>query len=84
MKEKLSILSAHIKDDLQHIERIEEDLRSYMKSIGDKTPDDFQKPVIGYFLHNFYNACENIFLNIAKTFENNIEPHEWHKSILKG
>lgn len=34
-------------------------------------------------MHCFYNACENIFLNIAKTFENNIEPQEWHKSILK-
>jgi hypothetical protein len=61
--------------------KIEYDL--FFETIEEKEPDIYQRVVIGFYLHNFYSACENIFLNIAKTFENSIEPETWHKSILK-
>lgn len=83
MKDKLRILIADISDDLKSIDTIKYQFDVFISSIGNKVPDNFQKPVLGYQMHNFYNACENIFLNIAKTFENNIDPIEWHKSILK-
>jgi hypothetical protein len=83
MKEKLRILIANIEYDLESIDKIKTDFDFFMNIINNNIPDKFQKPVIGYHMHNFYNACENIFLNIAKTFENNIEPQEWHKSILR-
>jgi len=83
MKEKLELLISNLRDDLANIEKLKSEYDFFIMSIGDKGPDIYQKAVIGYYLHNFYNACENIFLNIAKTFENNIDPQEWHKCILK-
>ncbi|NJD03394.1 MAG: antitoxin [Ruminiclostridium sp.] len=83
MKEKLELLIANIRDDLNIIGKMKAEYDIFIQGLGGKTPDNFQKAVIGYYLHNFYNACENIFLNIAKAFENNIDPQEWHKSILK-
>lgn len=82
MKEKLTILIADIQDDINSINRIQDEFNSFTKSLS-APPDRYEKMVIGYLMHNFYNACENIFLNIARVFENNIEPQAWHKSILK-
>lgn len=83
MKEKLELLIANLRDDLSSISKLTSEYDYFMATIGDKEPDIYQRAVIGYYLHNFYNACENIFLNIAKVFENNIDPLEWHKGILK-
>jgi hypothetical protein len=39
---------------------------------------------LGYLLHNLYCALEDLFLEIAKTFENQIEdPSRFHKALLK-
>lgn len=83
MKEKLELLIANLRDELKNIEKIKAEYVYFTSCMGDKEPDIYESAVIGYYLHNFYNACENAFLNIAKTFENNIDPQEWHKSILK-
>ncbi len=82
MKEKIEILIANIREDLDSIKNIESEYNCFEKST-DEIPDRYEKMVLGYLMHNFYNACENTLLNIAKTFENNIEPESWHKSILK-
>ncbi|MFP4429286.1 MAG: hypothetical protein ACOC43_09690 [Desulfohalobiaceae bacterium] len=34
-------------------------------------------------LHSFYNGCENIFLSIARFFENEVEPGAWHRDLLR-
>jgi len=40
--------------------------------------------VAGYYLHNLYNACENIFRGIAEAFENEIpDPSCWHALLLE-
>jgi len=83
MKEKLELLIANLRDDLKNIEKLKSEFEFFIPSIGEKGPDIYQRAVVGYYLHNFYNASENIFLNIAVAFENNIDPQEWHKSILK-
>jgi hypothetical protein len=83
MKEKLELLIANLNDDLKSIDKLKAEYDFFMAAIEEKEPDIYQRAVIGYYLHNFYNACENIFVNIAKTFENSIDPREWHKDILK-
>lgn len=83
MKEKVEILIANLRDDLNSIDKMKAEYDLFIRKLESRNPDIYQKMVIGYFLHNFYNATENIFINIAKTFENNIEPGTWHKSILK-
>jgi len=83
MKEKLALLTADIRDDLRSILRLKEEYVFFLSSINTNEPDLYQRMVIGYLLHNFYNICENIFVNIARTFENHIDPQTWHKSALK-
>jgi hypothetical protein len=40
--------------------------------------------VAGYYLHNLYNACENIFHRIAEAFENEIpDPTRGHALLLE-
>lgn len=37
-----------------------------------------------YQLHNFYNALENSFIQISRTFENHItQPERWHRELLE-
>ena len=43
----------------------------------------YDRGIIGYLLHNFYNGCENIFRSIARFFENDLGPQSWHKDLLK-
>lgn len=83
MKEKIEILRADIKDDLKSIQKIKSDYNDYWKQINRDKRDHHEKMVIGYLLHNFYNACESIFANIARVFENNVGQAQWHKKILK-
>ncbi len=46
------------------------------------TPDEFDWASVGYTLHNLYNIIENYFFRIAKMFENNLDPHRWHKDLI--
>lgn len=40
--------------------------------------------ILGYLLHNLYCALEDLFSEIAKIFENQIEdPSKYHKELLK-
>jgi hypothetical protein len=40
--------------------------------------------VVAYHLHNLYNAFENIFQNIAVTFENDVDDSGfWHVQLLQ-
>lgn len=38
---------------------------------------------VAYALHNFYNALENSFDQISRTFENHIvDPVRWHRELM--
>lgn len=83
MKDKIKVLIADIEDDLESISKIKTNFDKFTKDIENKIPDQYQRIVIAYFMHNFYNGCESILKNIALVFENNIDSQSWHKSILK-
>lgn len=80
---KINLLISDIQEDLKKIEKLKQEYDYFIKLIGEKEPDTYQKAVIGFYLHNFYNACENIFINIAKVFENQVDEASWHKDMLK-
>lgn len=83
MKEEIKLLKSEIIDDLQSIKRIYDKLNRE-KGTVENTPSEAQLINIGYYLHNLYNAFENIFLNIADVFENQIkEKSRWHYSLQK-
>lgn len=81
MKEKFLILERNIQEDLERIEKLYEDLGS--PELDESVPQD---PLIlaSYRLHGLYTAFENIFRNIAATFENQLnERAGWHRELLQ-
>jgi hypothetical protein len=83
MNEKVPLLKAEIKRQLEKMAHSHRELAEFVHKLGaDQLPDNYQKAAIGYYLHNFYNGCENIFSLIARTFENNIGGDQWHRDLL--
>lgn len=79
MTPKAALLKANIDADLTEIEKIYEFLAHY------STIDTLEQAILaGYYLNNLYSAFENICLNIAQTFENQIDDRSrWHAALLK-
>jgi hypothetical protein len=80
MNENAQILIRSIERDLAVIEQIYQELGEPVLS-----PESDYKEliVVAYHLHQLYNAFENIFLNIATSFENAIkEADRWHTELL--
>ena len=85
MKYNLELLKADIADELRKIERLEQAFARVEPSLGlaAEKVDGYDRGAIGYYLHNFYNGCENIFRAIARFFENDLGPQTWHADLLK-
>lgn len=85
MKYNLELLKADIYDELGKLERLEQEFSKVEKMIdlSAEKVSYIDRGAIGYLLHNFYNGCENIFRSIARFFENDLEPQDWHKDLLK-
>ena len=85
MAYNIELLKADISDELQKIDFVISEFKKVQYKI-DLPPDqvpNYDRGAIGYLLHNFYNGCENIFKSIARFFENDLGPQEWHKDLLK-
>jgi len=76
MKYNVALLEADIRDELENLKLLSLEYGSIEKlmnlSAEEVTFSD--KAAAGYFLHNFYNGCENIFGMIARFFENDLGP----------
>jgi hypothetical protein len=85
MKYNIELLKADIHAELQKIDCIKEQFDSIEGKIDLPSADVsyYDRGAIGYILHNFYNGCENIFISIAKFFENDVGPQTWHRDLLK-
>jgi len=77
-KEPLVILLGYFTDQMELMERM-------LKEIKRAQPSDRVKTNhLGYLLHNLYCAIEDLFQEIAKTFENRIEDlSRYHRELLK-
>ncbi len=85
MKPNIALLKADIRDELGKIAKLSEafdDIANMLDKPAEEVPF-FDRAAIGYYLHNFYNGCENIFTNIARFFENDLNPDSWHADLLK-
>lgn len=79
MNSQAALLKASIDADIQEIEVLYERLANYASATTAE-----QAIVAGYYLHNLYNAFENICLNVARTFENQVDDRsQWHAVLLK-
>ena len=77
-KELLAILLGFLNNQREIIQRILQDIRM-------TEPDSREKVShLGYLLHNLYCALEDIFREVARTFENQVEdPARYHRELLK-
>jgi len=81
MNETYLILERSIQHDLHAIERI---FQAITWPETEAAADQEALIVLAYRFHNLYNAFENIFQNIAQTFENNPDDaSKWHAQLLQ-
>lgn len=81
MNTRAALLKANIDADLAEINRFYEQLANYLQPL--ETIE--QTIVVGYYLHNLYTAFENISLNVARTFENQIDDQrQWHAMLFQS
>jgi len=81
MSEKILVLERNVREDLEAIERLYATLEG--TALDRDTPEE-ELIVVGYRLHNLYNAFENIFRNVAHTFENHLDDRSgWHAELLR-
>ncbi len=82
MKEKIAILKSEIENDYQRIRRLFDKFEnSYNEFSGS---GEYSKLVeSAFYVSQLHTGFENIFKNVARTFENNIGQDYWHKSLLE-
>lgn len=81
MSEAILVLERSLREDLEAIDRLFAALAP--ARLDRDTPQD-ECVLVGYKLHNLYNAFENIFRNVAHTFENTLEERSgWHAELLR-
>lgn len=80
MNEKFLILERNVQSDLAVIEGIYSDLGE--PELGEPHEQE-ALIVVAYRLHSLYSAFENIFRNIATSFENHLDPSSWHRQLLE-
>ena len=81
----VELLKADVRDELGKLERLRRDFTE-LESLLAKPPEAvpfYDRAAVGYYLHSFYNGCENIFRSIARFFENDLSPEGWHADLLK-
>ncbi len=85
MKHDLALLAADIEDELSNLQKVWDEFQPFipMLEATEEEVSSYDKIVVGYLLHSFYNGCENIFLSVARFFENDIQSGAWHKDLLK-
>ena len=77
-RENLAVLAGFLAHQQDVINRL-------TAEIGATAPDSREKTShLGYLLHNLYGALEDLFQEIARTFENSLEdPGRYHRELLK-
>jgi len=80
MNAKFLVLERSLKADLQVIERL-------YRELGEpelvESKEEERTIVVAYYLQGLYSAFENVFRNIAKAFENQLDPVSWHQDLLR-
>ncbi len=81
--ESLKLLKSEIHDGLARVEELNRKLSLSPEHIDDEVSEE-DLIVIGYFLSGIYSTIEEIFVKVAKEFENKIgDSEQWHTELLK-
>ncbi len=75
-KEQIAILVGYLANQQVLIERLLVEIGSTETETKEKVSH------LGYMLHNLYGSLEDLFQEVAKTFENRVEdPQRYHRAI---
>ena len=85
MRPDAALLKADIQDEISKLQRVVDEFRPFLPKLelSDHEVVSYDKMVVGYLLHSFYNGCENIFRSVARFFENEVTPDSWHRDLLQ-
>lgn len=85
MSHKIELLRADLEDELEKLTKLEEEFAGAAEklTLSQEQVSTYDRGAIGYLLHSFYNLCENMFQLIARFFENDLGPKDWHRDLLK-
>jgi uncharacterized protein YutE (UPF0331/DUF86 family) len=77
-KEAIAVLLGYLKNQQELIGMMVEGINALDTTTEERTIH------LGYLLHNLYCAFEDLFQEIAKTFENRIDdPAKYHRQLLR-
>ena len=75
-------LCAVLRHDLEALRRMDAEL-AFLPALAPQIGTFRDWAAAGYLLHNLYNALENSFEQISRTFENHVvEVSRWHRELL--
>ena len=79
MRQDIALLIADIQEELSKLQRVLEEFKPFEPKLdhSDQEVSNYDKMVVGYLLHSFYNGCENIFRSVARFFENEVDSTSW-------
>jgi hypothetical protein len=80
--ERLRILRGELIADAQLLDGMEQKWRLIQEKLARIEPDEFDYVALAYTLANLYSVMENYFLRVAKSFENRLDPSQWHRDLL--
>lgn len=85
MKHELALLKADIQEELSKLKKVFDEFRPFQVKLDcwDDEVSNYDKMVVGYLLHSFYNGCENMFRSVARFFENDLGAESWHRDLLR-
>jgi hypothetical protein len=80
MVEQIRLLQAEIRSNLDTIREVYQQI----DTLGTQATGSQQDIVLGYYLHVLYGLFENLFVQIAEQFGNNIaNKAQWHTQLLR-
>jgi hypothetical protein len=79
----LKVLKAEVLDSLEKIRDLQNKLKNHNPETIDSNTSEDALILIGYYISGIYSNFEDIFLKVARVFENKLEdPTQWHTELL--
>ncbi|NUM37397.1 MAG: antitoxin [Candidatus Brocadiae bacterium] len=83
MRHNVSLLKSDIVYELSKLDSLIQDFVTVQYKLDIEQLPVYDRAAIGYYIHSYYNGCENIFTSIARFFENDLSSETWHSDVLK-
>ncbi len=80
---KFQVLASEIRDEINEIERIVEEISDFLKKTEKNQSTIFEIRILGSQLHDFYTGLERIFHRIALNIDQELpKGQNWHNDLL--